>query len=176
MTVLETERLRLRPFELADAQALYEVVSAREVAAGTLTIPYEPEWAEEYIASIENETEFAITLRSDRTLVGSSALVVEPEHHRGELGYVVGVAYWGRGYATEAARALLGYGFEELGLNRVYAFCFTRNPASRRVLEKLGMTHEGTRREHTLKWGEFLDSEAYAILREDWERGSADAR
>ena len=125
MTVLETERLRLRPFELADAQALYEVVSAREVAAGTLTIPhpYEPEWAEEYIASIENETEFAITLGC-----------------------------------------------------RVYAFCFTRNPASRRVLEKLGMTHEGTRREHTLKWGEFLDSEAYAILREDWERGSADAR
>ena len=170
MTVLETVRLRLRPFESTDAGALYDVVSAREVAAGTLTIPhpYEPEWAAEYIASIENETELAITLRSDGTLVGSIALVVEREHDRAELGYVVGVAYWGRGYATEAARALIAHGFAALGLNRVYAFCFTRNPASRRVLEKLGMTHEGTRRAHTLKWGEYLDDEFYGILRDEW--------
>ena len=53
-------------------------------------------------------------------------------------------------------------------MNRVYAFHFTNNPASGRVLQKLGMTHEGTRRKHSLQWGEYLDSEAYAILREDW--------
>jgi len=173
MTVLETERLRLRPFELPDAPALYEVVSAREVAEGTATIPhpYQPEWAAEYIASIENETEFAITLRVDGTLVGSIALVVEPDHDRAELGYVVGVPYWGRGYATEAGRAVLAHTFDVLGLNRVFAFCFTRNPASGRVLQKLGMTHEGIRRGHTLKWGEYLDSEAYGILRAEWPAG-----
>jgi len=170
MTVLETERLRLRPLELTDAQALYEIVSAREVAEGTLTIPhpYRPEWAAEYIASIENENEFAITLRSDGALVGSIALTVEAEHDRGQLGYVVGVPYWGNGYATEAGRAVVGHAFEELGLNRVYAFCFSRNVASRRVLEKIGMTHEGTRRGHSLKWDEHLDEEAFGILASEW--------
>jgi RimJ/RimL family protein N-acetyltransferase len=173
MTVLETERLRLRPFEPSDAQGLYEVVSAREVAEGTATIPhpYEREWAGEYIASIENENELAITLRADGRLVGSIALVVEADHGRGELGYVVGVPYWGQGFATEAARALVAHAFDTLGLNRVFAFCFTRNPASARVLQKLGMTHEGTRRGHTLKWGEYLDSEAYGILRAEWPAG-----
>jgi RimJ/RimL family protein N-acetyltransferase len=170
MTVLETERLRLRPLELTDAQALYEIVSAREIAEGTLTIPhpYRPEWAAEYIASIENENEFAITLRSEGTLVGSIALTVESEHDRGQLGYVVGVPYWGNGYATEAGRAVVGHAFEELGLNRVYAFCFSRNVASRRVLEKIGMTHEGTRRGHSFKWDEHLDEEAFGILASEW--------
>jgi len=170
MTVLETERLRLRPLELTDAQALYEIVSAREIAEGTLTIPhpYRPEWAAEYIASIENENEFAITLRSDGALVGSIALTVEAEHDRGQLGDVVGVPYWGNGYATEAGRAVVGHAFEELGLNRVYAFCFSRNVASRRVLEKIGMTHEGTRRGHSLKWDEHLDEEAFGILASEW--------
>jgi RimJ/RimL family protein N-acetyltransferase len=170
MRVLETERLRLRPLELTDAQALYEIVSAREIAAGTLTIPhpYRPEWAAEYIASIENENEFAITLRSEGTLVGSIALTVEAEHDRGQLGYVVGVPYWGNGYATEAGRAVVGHAFEELGLNRVYAFCFSRNVASRRVLEKIGMTHEGTRRGHSFKWDEHLDEEAFGILASEW--------
>jgi RimJ/RimL family protein N-acetyltransferase len=170
MTVLETERLRLRPLELTDAQALYEIVSAREIAEGTLTIPhpYRPEWAAEYIESIENESEFAITLRSDGTLVGSIALTVEAEHDRGQLGYVVGVPYWGNGYATEAGRAVVGHAFEDLGLNRVYAFCFSRNMASRRVLEKIGMTHEGTRRGHSFKWDEHLDEEAFGILASEW--------
>ena len=124
-----------------------------------------------YIAGIENETEFAITLRADGTLVGSIALMVEPDQHRAELGYVVGVPHWGRGYATEAGLAVLGHGFGELGLNRVYAFCFSRNPASRRVLEKLGMIREGMRREHTLKWGEYLDSDAFGILASEWRAG-----
>jgi RimJ/RimL family protein N-acetyltransferase len=170
VTVLETERLQLRPFEPSDAPALGEICSAREIAARTLTIPhpYKLEHAEQYIASIANETEFAITLRADGTLVGSIALEVETDQHRAELGYIVGVPYWGRGYATEAGRAMLAHGFGGLGLNRVYAFCFTRNPASRRVLEKLGLSHEGTRRRHTLKWGEYLDSEAFAILASEW--------
>ena len=170
MTVLETERLQLRPFEASDAPALSRIVSAREVYDGTVTIPhpYEPEWAAEYIAAMENENELAITLRSDGTLVGSMALVVEPQHSRAELGYVVGVPFWGNGYATEAGRAMLEHAFGTLGLNRVFAYCFARNRASRRVLEKLGMTREGGRRAHTLKDGEFLDDDAFGILACEW--------
>ena len=81
--------------------------------------------------------------------------------------------YWGRGYATEAARAVVAYAFDELGLNRVFAFHFTNNPASGRVLQKIGMRHEGTRRAHTRKDGAFLDSESYAILRGDPRRRRA---
>jgi ribosomal-protein-alanine N-acetyltransferase len=100
-------------------------------------------------------------------LVGAIGLGIEPEHSRAELGYWVGVPFWREGYATEAGREVVRYAFEELGLNRVYAFHFTRNPASGRVLEKIGMTHEGARRAHTLKGSEYLDNEAYGILRDE---------
>jgi RimJ/RimL family protein N-acetyltransferase len=80
----------------------------------------------------------------------------------------VGVPYWRHGYATEAAREVVKYAFEELSLNRVYAFHFTRNPASGRVLQKIGMEHEGVRRAHTLKGSEYLDNEAYGILQGEY--------
>ena len=93
--------------------------------------------------------------------------MVEPDQHRAELGYVVGVPQWGHGYATEAGLAVLGNAFDELGLNRVYAFCFSRDPASRRVLEKLGMTDEGGRRRQR-EAGVYLDSDAFGILAPEW--------
>jgi len=85
-----------------------------------------------------------------------------------EVGWRLGRQHWGNGYATEAGRAVVGHAFEDLGLNRVYAFCFSRNMASRRVLEKIGMTHEGTRRGHSFKWDEHLDEEAFGILASEW--------
>jgi RimJ/RimL family protein N-acetyltransferase len=110
---------------------------------------------------------FAITLRESGELVGAIGIDVEERHARAELGYWIGVPYWGRGYATEAATAVVAHAFDDLGLNRVYAYHFTTNPASGRVLQKIGMRHEGTRRAHTRKGDAYLDSDAYAILRED---------
>ena len=103
--------------------------------------------------------------------MGAIGLVVQPEHSRAALGYWIGVPYWGQGYATEAGREVVRYAFDELGLNRVYAFHFTRNPASGRVLQKIGMVYEGVRRAHTLKGSEYLDDEAYGILRDDHPDG-----
>ena len=80
------------------------------------------------------------------------------------------MAYWGKGYATEAAREMLGYGFESLGLHRIFATCFPHNPASGRILKKIGMQYEGCQRQHLLKWGQFVDSELYGILRREWAR------
>ena len=88
--------------------------------------------------------------------------------HQGELGYWIGVPYWGKGYCTEAGEALLEYGFTELDLNRIHASYFSRNPASGRVMEKLGMTYEGTRKQHILKWNKFEDLALKGILRKDW--------
>jgi RimJ/RimL family protein N-acetyltransferase len=87
------------------------------------------------------------------------------------MGFWVGVEHWRQGYATEAAEALLRYGFDTLGLNRIYAHHMVRNPASGRVLEKAGMKREGLLRQRVRKWGVFEDVVLLAILREDWLRG-----
>jgi ribosomal-protein-alanine N-acetyltransferase len=177
---IETERLVLRPFRLEDASEVQRLCGAREIAAGTLTIPhpYPDGVAEAWIAGHAEAfdrgvVELAIEARMDAALVGAIGLNLEREHERAELGYWIGVPYWRRGYATEAGQAMLDYAFTERGLNRAYAFHFTNNAASGRVLQKIGMKHEGTRRGHSLKWGEYLDSEAYGILRSDWEAGRA---
>jgi RimJ/RimL family protein N-acetyltransferase len=101
-------------------------------------------------------------------VIGTVLLRVEAEHRRAELGYLVAVEEWGNGYATEAAAAVVRFGFEALDLNRIYAFHFATNPASGNVLRKLGMHHEGRRLQHVLKWGAFLDDECYAILADQW--------
>jgi RimJ/RimL family protein N-acetyltransferase len=77
------------------------------------------------------------------------------------------VPYWGRGYATEAALAVIAFGFEELGLNRIYAQHMASNPASGRVMQKAGMRHEGTLRQHVTKFGIVDDIAIYGILASD---------
>ncbi len=81
----------------------------------------------------------------------------------------MGRPYWGRGYCTEAARALLGYAFHTLELNKVESECLTRNPASARVLQKIGLSSEGIRRQRYLKWGRFEDVEQFGLLKVDYE-------
>lgn len=167
-----TERLVLRPFTLADAPAVQRFAGAREVALNTLLIPYPyPDGAAEAWISKPrdpHDINFAITLRESGELVGAIGLVVGREHDRAEIGYWIAVEHWNRGYATEAARAVIRYGFEELNLNRIFAVHFARNAGSGRVMRKLGMRHEGSLREHLVKWGERIDVEVYGILRGDW--------
>ena len=171
--VLRTTRLVLRPFTPADAPRVHQLAGAREVALNTLTIPhpYPDGAAEEWIDSHEAKFEqghvnFAI---DDGNLVGAIGLVTKREDDIAEIGYWIGVPYWGRGYASEAAEAVIRYGFEDLGLNKIYAAHFARNPASGRVLQKLGMSHEGTLRQHHRKWDEYVDSEVYGILKSEWK-------
>lgn len=178
---LETERLILRPFLPLDAPEVRRQAGDREIAAMTLRIPHPyPEGAaERWIASLAGkyllgeEVNFAIVLKCESRLIGAVGLMLEPEHRRAELGYWIGRDYWGRGYATEAARTVLEYGFRELDLRRVVAHHMSHNPASGRVLEKLGMTHEGRLRQHILKWGELEDIELFGILKSECEAGAA---
>lgn len=172
---LTTARLVLRPFAAADAADVQRLAGAREVAAGTLLIPHPypdgiaSDWIEGHEAAFDSGrlAVFAITVRESQELAGAIGLHFK-EHASAELGYWIGVPFWSRGYATEAVAALLDYGFRERGLNRIFAIHFSRNPASGRVMQKNGMRHEGTQRQAVSKWGEFLDVEAYAILREEW--------
>ena len=116
---------------------------------------------------------YAIVLRETGALCGAISLKLTPEHRRAEMGYWIGVPYWGRGYCTEAARALRDFGFRELRLHRITAYHLTRNPASGRVMQKIGMRHEGTWREHLLKWDVFETVEYCGILRSEWEAEQA---
>src|SRR6185312_13696794 len=121
---LKTERLLLRPFSLEDAPAVQAMASALEVADTTLNIPhpYPEDGAATWIASHSGlrergEYPFAIVRRRDSELVGAMGLHVDERHSKAELGYWIGVPYWNQGYATEAARRMVQWGFEELGLN-----------------------------------------------------------
>ncbi|HEY9738517.1 MAG TPA: GNAT family N-acetyltransferase [Trichocoleus sp.] len=170
-----TERLILRPFSLADAPNVQRLAGEWDIAARTLVIPhpYPDGLAEQWIRShpqdfaAGNAVNFAITL-IDNTLCGAIGLGLVAENQLAELGYWIGKPYWGNGYCTEAARALLKFGFLNLGLNRIQATHYSDNPASGRVMQKIGMTHEGRRRQHTFRWGEFKDIELYGILKQDW--------
>jgi [ribosomal protein S5]-alanine N-acetyltransferase len=172
---IKTERLLLRPFMLADANDVQRLAGDRDIASTTASIPlpYDDGIAEKWIAAHQRRFEqgiwldLAIALAPEGALVGAIGLRFESEHDRAELGYWIGKPYWGRGYATEAARALVRYGFDTLGLHRIYARHLTRNPASGKVLQKIGMMHEGHRRQHEKKWGIFEDEELYGILRDE---------
>jgi RimJ/RimL family protein N-acetyltransferase len=187
---LTTARLLLRPFEPRDAPRVRLLAGVREVAATTLRIPhpYPASAAAEFIGVVRqgirrgDEFGFAVTLRPARgragasgELIGAVGLHGNAEHDRAELGYWIGTDYWGRGYCTEAAAAVVRFGFEVLALHRIHAHCFAPNRSSGRVLQKLGMVYEGTLRQHVRKWGEHVDLHCYAILRSNWERRAADA-
>lgn len=173
---LRTERLRLRPPTPADAPAVQQLAGDALIASTTANIPhpYEDGLAEAWIASCAESyarTEavtLAIFLAGEERLVGAMGLHISPEHARAELGYWIGVPYWNRGYASEAGMCVLHYGFETLGLERIHAMHFARNPASGRVMQKIGMQHEGTLRRHILKDGCFEDAVVYGALREAW--------
>ncbi len=175
---LLTERLLLRSFTLEDAAVVQRLVGEYDVASTVCAIPhpYEDGMAEEWIRSCYNDYEkdealnFAITLiNTDRNLIGAIGIRLDLQNERGEIGYWIGKPYWNCGYATEAARAVIAYGFESLKLNRIYADYFKRNPASGRVLEKIGMHYEGCRRQHLKKWDNFEDLIGYGILKADFE-------
>ena len=174
--VIQTRRLKLRPFVPLDAPDLQQLAGERDIAATTLTIPhpYEEGMAEEWIQAgrklfkAGEGARFAITRSVDNQVVGAVGLAISSANQSAELGYWTGKPFWNRGYATEAARAVLSYGFADLGLARIHAGFMAKNAPSGSVLEKLGMQREGRLRKHVLKWGEFHDLVVCGILAEEF--------
>ena len=175
---LRTARLLLRSLESEDVSALVRLAGTKEVAVTTLNIPYP--YAEEdaygFLAKASEDfgegrsVTFAISVAPARDLCGVIGLNITDAHNRAELGYWIGVPFWGKGYVTEAAKALVTFGFETLKLRRIFAHHFSGNTASGRVLEKIGMRHEGRSREHIRKWDQFVDIENYGLLAEEFRK------
>ncbi len=180
---VHTERLVLRPATAEDIEAIWQI----------RRIPSVAEWMTAASGELEEfQTQFAEPARLDRTLalelegelIGDLMIMIDSpwsqaevteqaKDTQAELGWVVSPDHAGRGYATEAARALIRICFEDLGLRRVYAQCFAANEASWRIMEKLGMRREEYAvRESLHRSGEWLDGMRYALLADEWEPGS----
>jgi RimJ/RimL family protein N-acetyltransferase len=173
---LETERLIIREYIIEDVIDEYEYNKDQELFK---YMPFRPrtyyetrKWIEQIIES-QNETprnryNLAVVLKSTQELVGGFRISIESDIE-GSIGYKFGKAYWGKGYATEAAFAVIGFGFDMLRFHRVYASVHPENVASIRVLEKIGMTLEGRLRENLLNDGVYGDSLIYSILEQEWK-------
>lgn len=178
---IQTQRLLLRPFQGSDAPDVRQLAGDRAIAATTLSIPYPYEagiaeaWIQTHAEQFAQRqaVHFAVTLIQQAQLIGAIGLGVDQDNHWAELGYWIGKPYWGKGYCTEAALAVVQFGFEQWGLHRIQSTHFTKNPASGRVMQKIGMSYEGYRRQQIFKWGCYEDIKLYGILKSDWQVTSA---
>jgi [ribosomal protein S5]-alanine N-acetyltransferase len=176
---LTTERLTLRPFIPDDAFDVERFAGMREIADTTLSIPHPyphgaaGEWILTHAPAWENGTTatFAIVETKTRRLVGVASLMINREHRRAELGYWIAFDRWNQGYATESNQRLIDFGFEDLGLHRIESRHFLRNPASGRVMQKLGMQHEGVERDWAVKGEGYESLAVYSILEPEWRAG-----
>ena len=173
---IATTNLLLRYYTAEDAPRIYELITDEEVIKAIgVPYPYEMKHAEEWIATHQNMLEkktgmpMAVVLKRTGELIDDASLVnMRMPHRHAELGYWLGRPYWGNGYATEAARALLEYAFTELEMNRIFASYLLENKKSEYILKKLGMKYEGVFRQHVNHHGVYSDLAYCAVLRQEW--------
>jgi ribosomal-protein-alanine N-acetyltransferase len=174
---LSTERLLLRDFVAGDWPA---VLAYQSDPRYLRFYPWTGRTAEDVRTFVQTfldqqqqqpryKFQLVITLRGDSRLIGNCGLRQDsPDAPQADLGFELDPVHWGQGYATEAARALLRFGFEERGLHRIWAHCLAENTAAARVLEKIGMKREGRQRENQWFKGRGWDTLLYAILEQEW--------
>ncbi|KST66459.1 GNAT family N-acetyltransferase [Mastigocoleus testarum] len=175
--ILETERLLLREFVKSDIQ---EVLTYQ---SDPLYLRYYPwvqrtekdvrDFIETFIIqqSHQPRTKFqlAIILKTENRLIGNCGIRINDiQQKEANIGYELNSQYWRNGYATEAAKTILQFGFQELQMHRIWSWCVAENTASARVLEKIGMCREGHLREKEFIKGRWYDQFIYAILYHEW--------
>lgn len=171
---LKTERLKLRPMRLADADAILAYSSDEKWAQYHDKIP-DLHWTEEFVARFvlapwEDDPRFSIVLDSE--VIGGVGLTIEPKYAHGELAYSLAREHWGKGLVVEAAQEVVRWGFEELDMAKIWTRADALNTQSTRVMEKLGMTLEGVLRAQTVVRGERRDEVRYGLLRDEWSGGA----
>lgn len=174
---LETERLLLRAPRLEDAPAITELAGDARIAEMTLNIahPYPADAAENWIRSQQSPNAdslnyaFLIVQKDTQTVMGGIGIKPHSRFKRAEIGYWIGVPYWGHGYTTEAARRIIQFGFDTLDIVRIEATFMLENSASLRIMQKVGMQQEGVLRQYVQKQGKSIDLGICSILYDDWQ-------
>ncbi|SFD01277.1 ribosomal-protein-alanine N-acetyltransferase [Bacillus sp. 491mf] len=174
---LITERLCLRPLTIKDAADVFEYASNPEIGTYTVWYPHKTlQDSQIFVQSILDQYEkgemaaYGIELKNEKKMIGTCGFIeYDKNHHKAELAYAVSPNYWGKGIATEAAKAFIRYGFETLQLNRIEARCHASNVQSERVMKRLGMQYEGMLRKDMFVKGAYRDTKIYAILREEYD-------
>lgn len=180
---LETERLLLRKFKMSDAKSVQKMAGEKAIYETTLNIPhpYEDGVAENWIGShLENFKEkksltFAVIDKKEKKLVGAIGLAFM-RYNKAEIGYWIGKDFWDKGYCTEAGKALVDYAFSNLGMNKIIGRHLFINPASGRVMQKLGMTKEGVFEDDVLKDDFYHDIVYYGITYRKWIESKEQAK
>lgn len=175
-TIIETERLRLVEPGEQHIDSIVNVLNDPEIYANTLTIPY-PYTRDDAVAALErfrkthvNDEGMVrfIVAKDSGELVGSVGFEFKDDRQRAELGYAIGRAWWGKGFATEAAEGVVRHAFEVRGVPLVTAHAMLHNPASSRVLEKLGFEYAGVICGACRKEEQAIDAHGYTMTREQW--------
>ncbi len=175
---IEGKCVNLRKVTKADAQSIYEYARDREISRYTfIPHPYKREDALHFIKFTHQqmkkgkEYHLGVELKATDQIIGMIGIMqISRKHRRAEVGYWLGKSYWGKGYAAEALRLMLRFGFEQLKLIRITAGVMHPNLTSARMLEKAGFTFEGRLRKNFMQHGRWLDELRYGILKEEYSR------
>ena len=171
--IIKIDHLNLRPHRLTDVDAVLSFASDPEWARYLpVPQPYTRSDAEKFIASqilLNEDRHQAWAITQNDKLIGGINIRLDFHHQVGEIGYSIARPYWGRGFITQVARAIIDAAFETYSdLNRIRAIADARNVASQRVMDKLGMTREGLLRQNRWVRDEFVDEVWYGLLRSEW--------
>ncbi len=178
---IETERLVLREFTADDEPTMLAIRSDPEfgryydpsIATPEMTHHLHGWFIDWQREQPRRRFQLAITLRGSDEPIGSVGIRRKPENEfEADIGYELHIDRWHRGYATEAARAVVAYGFEALGLHRVSSWCIAENAASAQVLERAGLRLEGRLRDNEQFRGRWWDTLLFGVLAEEWERSA----
>ncbi|MDR0227734.1 MAG: GNAT family N-acetyltransferase [Flavobacteriaceae bacterium] len=170
---LQTERLILNQPHTDDISRLVEIMKNPIYNKNTTNIPfpYTKEngefWVNLAIDSLASESAyiFAIRLKDNPTIIGGIGLGIDKANNKAEMGYWLDEQYWNTGMVTEAAKALIQFGFDTLQLHKIFATHFTYNEASGRIMQKIGMQQEGVLKGQILKNEKYLDLITYAVIK-----------
>ena len=175
--IIETERLILRPMSTRDAADMFDYASRGEVTRYLLWSPHNTvSYTREYLSYIEKRYrvgdfyDWAVVERASGRMIGTCGFTsIDLSNRRGEIGYVLNPDFHRRGYAPEAACAVMDFGFSRLELNRIEARFMQGNEPSRRVAEKIGMSFEGYARDEIFVKGEYRTVGKCAILHREFQ-------
>ncbi len=171
---IRTQRLLLRPFALKDAEDVFAYANDPEWSRFLpVPSPYTLQDALTFVdrnISIDWHEEPVFAIEYGGTVIGGIGFHIDSPNSKAMLGYAIACVYWNQGLMTEAAAAVVDWGFAQLGLAKVYSFADVENAGSWRVMEKIGMSREGTLRSHGVLRGVRQDFHYYGVLRHEWER------